>query len=647
MMDGFVVLIASTEANSALASFIIYTILVMLIAVFAGRLLSEKGFLSEYFLGGRGLGMWAFAMTFAATSASGGSFMGFPSLIYTYGWVLAFWIGSYMIFPLVTMAVLGKRLNQIARKTGAITVPDVISDRFDSPRLGALTTLLIVIFMSAFLVGQFKAGSLILQTLLQDVPIYQATVGGFGSWIGGIPLIGTQPAGYVLCLIVFAVAVIAYTSYGGFHAVVWTDVMQGVVMCVGVVLMFILALWQVGGLNAAAEKLEKMTPPVIHQAYVEAEEPVDEEFTIPFGTWIEQPGEESQMRRIFRVAQAAAIATGERQARPTQGGDTEGLIEVLEITTPEEIARIDVPPLEVLVQVRIAETERYAYGDGQPGVYMRGPGPSKDSAAGFLPLGLAISFFLFWPLIGLGQPGNLVRLMAFNNVRTFARATATVCIYYSAIYIPLVVIFVIARVFLPGMEIESDRIMPEMAVHLTRQAGMSWLAGIVVAAAFAAVMSTVDSFLLLISSAVVRDVYQRHVNPDASEKSLRRLTYIVTTVVGVAAVIGALNPPQYLQYIIVSAAGGMGVVLLIPIALGLYWERFNALGAAAAMLGGLVTYSALWITGFVTYAKFKPYLLFHCDPIIPALLVSLLLGVGATYLAPPTRQAVIDKLFYK
>ena len=58
--------------------------------------------------------------------------------------------------------------------------------------------------------------------------------------------------------------------------------------------------------------------------------------------------------------------------------------------------------------------------------------------------------------------------------------------------------------------------------------------GIVVAAAFAAVMSTVDSFLLLISSAVVRDVYQRHVNPDAPEKSLRRLTYIVTTVVGVA-----------------------------------------------------------------------------------------------------------------
>mgnify|MGYP001215221566 CR=1 FL=1 len=248
------------EGTSAItiATFLLYIGGVFLLAFFSHQLLSKKSFMGEYFLGSRSLGMWTFALTFAASSASGGSFIGYPSMVYTYGWVLALWIASYMIFPLVTMAVLGKRLNQIARKTGAITVPDVISDRFDSPKLGALTTLLIVVFMSAFLIGQFKAGSLILQTLLQDVPVYQATVAGFGNWIGWLPLVGVQPPGYVLCLIVFAVAVIAYTSYGGFHAVVWTDVMQGIVMCVGVVLMFILALWQVGGLKAAAEKLEKM-----------------------------------------------------------------------------------------------------------------------------------------------------------------------------------------------------------------------------------------------------------------------------------------------------------------------------------------------------------------------------------------------------
>ena len=115
-MDGSIVLFADAGANSALVSFMVYTFLVLLIAVFAGRLLSEKGFLGEYFLGSRGLGMWAFAMTFAATSASGGSFMGFPSLIYSHGWVLALWIGGYVVVPLVAIGLISKRLNQVARK---------------------------------------------------------------------------------------------------------------------------------------------------------------------------------------------------------------------------------------------------------------------------------------------------------------------------------------------------------------------------------------------------------------------------------------------------------------------------------------------------------------------------------------------------
>ena len=82
--------------------------------------------MSEYFLGSRGLGVWAFALTFAATSSSGGSFMGFPAKIYTHGWSLSLWIASYMIVPLCGMGLLGKRVNQIARETGAITLPELL-----------------------------------------------------------------------------------------------------------------------------------------------------------------------------------------------------------------------------------------------------------------------------------------------------------------------------------------------------------------------------------------------------------------------------------------------------------------------------------------------------------------------------------------
>ena len=58
-------------SNAALVTFILYTLAVFGLAALSSRLLRKKQFLSEYFLGSRSLGMWAFALTFAATSASG------------------------------------------------------------------------------------------------------------------------------------------------------------------------------------------------------------------------------------------------------------------------------------------------------------------------------------------------------------------------------------------------------------------------------------------------------------------------------------------------------------------------------------------------------------------------------------------------
>ncbi len=88
MASAVPILLAQAPAggsNAALVTFIFYTLAVFALAGVSSRLLRRKRFLSEYFLGSRGLGMWAFALTFAATSASGGSFTGFPSKIYTHG----------------------------------------------------------------------------------------------------------------------------------------------------------------------------------------------------------------------------------------------------------------------------------------------------------------------------------------------------------------------------------------------------------------------------------------------------------------------------------------------------------------------------------------------------------------------------------
>ena len=93
-------------SNTALITFGIYTIAVFGLAVLSNRRSRGKEFVGEYFLGSRSFGVWAFALTFAATNASGGSFMGFPSLVYSHGWSLALWIAGVMFTPLIGMALM-------------------------------------------------------------------------------------------------------------------------------------------------------------------------------------------------------------------------------------------------------------------------------------------------------------------------------------------------------------------------------------------------------------------------------------------------------------------------------------------------------------------------------------------------------------
>ena len=601
--------------NTALISFGVYLLGVFFLAWLSSRVREKKEFVGEYFLGSRNLGLWAFALTFAATSASGGSFMGFPSLIYTHGWVLALWIASYMVVPIVGMGLLGKRMNRLARQSGAVTIPDIIKARFKSDAVGMIATLLILFFMFFYLLAQFKAGSKIMTTLLQDVPVYQSTVGALGDAIDGLPWVGGAEPDYVLCLLVFSFSVIVYTAFGGFRAVVWTDVMQGVVMGAGVIILLILTLGQVGGLSKATEQLKEMTPPENGTGFITLGQSADEDTTLPKGTWLRLTD-----GGIARLAEQVRLAKGK----------TETEAKLLRITTPAEVERIEPTQLGFAVSTSFTPTEANGYGAGRKGVYVSAPGPHPDNEDGFLNVWVAVSFFFFWAFGSAGQPSNMVRLMAFNGTNVLRKAMLSISIYFTVIYLLLVVIFCCGRILLPGMEIDSDRIMPELAATVTSSAGVPWLAGLLLAAPFAAVMSSVDSFLLMVSSSVVRDIYQNRVNPDASEQRLKKLSYLVTAVVGILAMLAVLNPPEYLQDLIVFATSGLAGCFLMPVLLGLYWPGMTARGAIAGMLGGLGCHLGLYLIGWFVNGKFASYQLLEFNPFIWAILVSGLLSYLAS-----------------
>jgi Na+/proline symporter len=97
----------SSASLMVMAAFAAYLVGVLLLGVWSHRLVARGDFVKNYFVGGRQLGPWVLAFSVATTAISGGTFAGFPSLIYSKGWVLALWIAGYMVVPLTAMILLG------------------------------------------------------------------------------------------------------------------------------------------------------------------------------------------------------------------------------------------------------------------------------------------------------------------------------------------------------------------------------------------------------------------------------------------------------------------------------------------------------------------------------------------------------------
>ena len=624
----------------ALYAFVIYTGAVLLLAVFSHKLLQSKSFVKEYFLGSRGLGLWTLAMSYAATSSSGGSFMGFPALIYQHGWILGLWIASYMVVPVCCMGMLGKRINQIARKTGAITVPDIFRDRFRSPGLGVISSLLLAFFLVFNLVAQFKAGAIIMQTLLGGHELFKAGA-EYVAWIParfGFLASAQQENGYYLALLVFAAAVIAYTAYGGFRAVVWTDVLQGIVMFVGVILLLFFThdrLKDEGGIAGVTEKLKQLRlAPAL----------VDSESTMRLPARTRVVARSGNLEWNFVTQGGHPLKPEKDQTITVRFVDGDPLPDTLPENTvfdvqPAEPGADEAPiPITGVEGVTIASVDL-----SRKHNLLSGPGYHSGSANGFLPFAMAISFFVMWAISGAGQPTTWIRLMAFKDTTVFRRAIFAVSIYYTLIYIPLVVIFVCGRTILPDLD-AADSAMPALVLEIIP----GFLGGIILAAPFAAVMSTVDSFLLAISSSIVRDVYQRSINPNASPETIRRMSYATTIILGIVALVGAMNPPEFLQHIIVLVGAGLSCTFLAPMFATLYWKRSNTAGVYAGMLGGFGVCSGFYVLGWLGVGGavgIQPFNLGGFLPVVWGMVGSIVLTVVVTLITPPPPPELVDFYF--
>lgn len=243
----------------------------------------------------------------------------------------------------------------------------------------------------------------------------------------------------------------------------------------------------------------------------------------------------------------------------------------------------------------------------------------------------------FWVLVGVGVvglPQVTVRAMSYRNSKAMHRALIIGTVVVGIIMLGMHLTGVFARAVLPDIEV-GDKVMPMITMHVLPH----WLAGIALAAPLAAIMSTVDSLLLVASSSIVKDIYINYVQPDVSERKLKRISVAVTASIGVLVILMAINPPELLIWLNLFAFGGLEAAFVWPILLGLYWKKGNAYGALTSIVVGVGAY--------ILFSTFGLPIDTHM--VLPSILLSLLGYVVASLLTQHVQikqqQYIVNRLW--
>jgi len=207
-----------------------------------------------------------------------------------------------------------------------------------------------------------------------------------------------------------------------------------------------------------------------------------------------------------------------------------------------------------------------------------------DAFSGMTTIG--IISLLAWGLGYFGQPHIITRFMALRSVKDVPKARLIGMVWmvfglFGAIFTGFAAIAYFADNPLPDGE--------QAFIMFTQVLFNPWVSGILLAAILAAIMSTIDSQLLVSSSAVAEDFYKAILKKNASEKELVWVGRISVGVIALIAILLAYNPESSVLSLVSYAWAGFGAAFGPVIILALFWKRMNRWGALAGMITGAIT----------------------------------------------------------
>lgn len=201
----------------------------------AGRMASREKSLGDFFLGGRNLGFIVLLLTLYATQYSGNTLIGFAGEAYRSGFAVLVAL-PFMMAGIGFYLLYAPKLQTLSRTHNFITLGDYIQRRYNHRWLTTLIAISGIIALGNFMISNLKAMGEMTETI----------TGGSMSALEGI--------------IILSVIILIYETLGGLRSVAWTDVLQGILLLVGCMIIFSVTISNLGGIGGAAEQLNEARP---------------------------------------------------------------------------------------------------------------------------------------------------------------------------------------------------------------------------------------------------------------------------------------------------------------------------------------------------------------------------------------------------
>lgn len=215
-------------------TFVAYLALVLVIGWYAFRRTAN---LSDFILGGRRLGSGTAALSAGASDMSGWLLLGLPGLAYAAGLQSLWLAGGLLLGTWLNWLLVAKRLRGFSEEYGnALTLPEFLANRFGdkSGWLRGVSAFFILLFFLIYTGSGLVAGGKLFESVF------------------GLP--------YLWAVTVGAATILLYTAVGGFLAVSWTDVLQGLLMAAALVAVPLMAFGDAGGLGSGLARIEAVNP---------------------------------------------------------------------------------------------------------------------------------------------------------------------------------------------------------------------------------------------------------------------------------------------------------------------------------------------------------------------------------------------------